>query len=98
MPTERTRSQIQEAEIRFLLQVAGFCLRDEVRSQLRWFRPSDKDASGTTLLGVVPGTCICVHAPGRARTRCRDYMSNLAWGSVRVHQEELESVAGENEA
>jgi len=41
------------------------------------------------------GTSNWEETPGRPRTRWRDYISRLAWGRLRIPQNELENVAGE---
>ncbi|TWW73202.1 hypothetical protein D4764_15G0005960 [Takifugu flavidus] len=93
--TERTRLQIQAAEMSFLPRVAGLSLRDRVRS-------SDIREG----LGVEPlllhiekkvfRTCLTGRRPrGRPRTKWRDYISHLASERLGVPPEELMEVAGE---
>ncbi|TWW57306.1 hypothetical protein D4764_07G0000250 [Takifugu flavidus] len=83
---ERTRSRVQATEMSFLRRVARLSLRDRVRSlDIR---------EG---LGVEP---LLLHTRGvswggQPRTRCRDYISRLAWQWLGVPPEELMEVARE---
>ncbi len=57
---------------------------------------SDQDASWVPSFGGFPGTA--GRRPWcRPRTRWSDYVSHLAWESLGIPQEELESVAGERD-
>ncbi|KAI3377612.1 hypothetical protein L3Q82_008771 [Scortum barcoo] len=47
--------------------------------------------------GGVPGMSHREEAPGRPRTRWRDYVSQLAWERLGVPPEELEEVSGVRE-
>ncbi|KAK0140494.1 putative uncharacterized transposon-derived protein F52C9.6 [Merluccius polli] len=100
--TERKRSRIQAAEISFLRRVAGFSLRDRVRSSV--IREE---------LGLEP-LLLCLERSqlrwfghlarpvgrrprGRPRTRWRDYISTLAWERLGIPPSELVNVARERE-
>ena len=96
----------------FLRRVAGLSLRDRVkssvirrelgvdplllhveRSQLRWFGQLIRMPPGR-----LPGEVFRARPTGRRpRTRCRDYVSRLAWERLGVPLEELDEVAGERE-
>lgn len=73
----------------------NYCSFVSKGTRLRWFRP---------LIIVPPGclpfevykACLTGRSPqGRSTTHRRDYVSYLAWEHLRIHQEELETVAGE---
>ncbi|TWW71230.1 hypothetical protein D4764_17G0007130 [Takifugu flavidus] len=94
--TERTRLQIQAAEMSFFRRVAGLNLRDR-KSQLGWLGHLAGMPSGHLPLEVF-WTCPTRRRPRgrpRTRTRWRDYISRLAWEWLGVTLEELKEVAGE---
>ena len=80
---------MRSSDIRRELRVDPLLLCVE-RSQLRWFRASDHNASRRPSLEVFRARPTG-RTTGRPRTHWRDYISHLAL----EHLEELESVAGE---
>ena len=107
--TERTRSQIQAAEMGFLRRVAGdSLLRSSViraglgleplllcveRSQLRWFGHLIRMPHGR-----IPREVFQAHPAGRRpRIRWRNYISTLGWERLGISQSELADVAGKKE-
>uniref|UniRef100_A0A8C6NIQ5 Reverse transcriptase domain-containing protein n=1 Tax=Nothobranchius furzeri TaxID=105023 RepID=A0A8C6NIQ5_NOTFU len=107
--TERTRSQIQAAEMSFLRRVAGLSLRDRVRSSviqeglgvdplLLHIERSQLRWPPGCLPGEVFQACLTGRRPkGRPRTRWRDYVPHLAKERLGISPEELAQVAGERE-
>ena len=109
--TERTRSQVQAAEMGFLHSVAGVRVISAIqeglgvepvllcveRGQMRWFGHLMRMP-----LGHLPGEVFLARPTGRRprgrpRTRWRDYISSLAWECLWIPQAELANVVGKRE-
>jgi len=91
------RDRVRSSDIRRELGVEPLLLRVE-RSQLRWFGYLIRMPPGRLPLEVFRTRPTGRRPWGRPRTRCRDYISLLAWEHLGIPQKELESVAGEKEA
>jgi len=87
------RDRVRSSDIRRELGVEPLLLHVK-RSQLRWFRHQIRMPPGRIPLEVFRAHPTGRKPRGRPRTRWRDYISHLAWGRLRISQEELESVAG----
>ncbi|TWW71210.1 MAGUK p55 subfamily member 7 [Takifugu flavidus] len=91
------RDRVRSSAIREELGVELLLLRVE-RSQMRWLghlvRMSPGRLPGEVLWACPSGR----RAPGRPRTRWRDYVSRLVWERLGIPLDKLEEVAGERES